>query len=218
MNCKQTFWWKLMKVGEYTLTWALPLLWSPISWTSFPGMWFTPVEIYIVCYIWTVKSVCHAELSNSELSCVEWLVQHNISGGKRFVWTMTCGKEECQQLLLLWHCPSRSLAASLPCNCLSQREGTNMNFFPRILLPTSDHVRLAWVFSEGASPGCHLSLERTFKFGVFCIGGGIILWFISRELVLNFLLQVIHTPYQFLDSRLSPSIFHYEAGFYLIMI
>lgn len=218
MNCKQTFWWKLMKVGEYTLTWALPLLWSPISWTSFPGMWFTPVEIYIVYYIWTVKSVCHAELSNSELSCVEWLVQHNISSGKRFVWTMTCGKEECQQLLLLWHCPSRSLAASLPCNCLSQREGTNMNFFPRILLPTSNHVRLAWVFSEGASPGCHLSLERTFKFGAFCIGGGIILWFISRELVLNFLLQVIHTPYQFLDSRLSLSIFHYEAGFYLIMI
>ena len=35
-------------------------------------------------YFWTVKSVCHSELCSSELACVEWLVQHNISGGKRF--------------------------------------------------------------------------------------------------------------------------------------
>lgn len=83
INSKQTSHKTHIQVGEHSLIQAIPLLWSPHQLN------FLPLNVVHICatiyyqYFWTVKSVCHTELCNSELSCVEWLAQRNISGGKR---------------------------------------------------------------------------------------------------------------------------------------
>lgn len=117
----------------------------------------------------TVQPVCRSELCSSELSCVEWLVQHDISRGKDSLWTVTRGKSSVDSRYSVTVPQSRS--ASLPFTWPSPTGGTNTG--PVSLRPTPtllpSKVCLS-VFSECKPLGAtHLSTKAEY-FNVWHFG------------------------------------------------
>lgn len=76
-----------------------------------------------------------------------------------------------------------------------------MDHFLSFLLPLSYQVR--YVFRVQIV-GAIFSMERIFKFGVSCVGKGIILCFISRRTSALFPMAENTSTLSFVDSRLSP--------------
>ena len=147
-------------------------------------------------YCWTVKSVCHSELCSSELSCVEWLVQHNVSGGKRFAVDGDMRQRAVSTAAPPWHRPLRSRSASLPFNCPSPTGGTNTDQFLSALLPLYYQVRLAWMCSQSANLGCQFVTETSTLTLAFCVWGkGLPFDLFLGELPFCSLLQKTHLSY-----------------------
>ena len=148
-------------------------------------------------YFGNAKSACHTELWDSELSCREWLVRHDISSGQRCAVDRDTCKEQCQQLLLLRHRPSRGVFLGLRHLVVSTKEITNGDLFFSDLLALSYQVRFAWICFQGTSPGCVLlSVERIFSLGFYTCGKGLFLDLFLGELVPFSLLQITHAPYR----------------------
>ena len=118
---------------------------------------------------------------------------------------MTCGKEQCQQLLLLWHRPSRSRSASLPFNCPSPTGGTNTDQFLSALLPLYYQVRLGLdVFSECKPWVPFCQRDEYFNVGILYVREGVTLWFISRRTSFLFPFAENTSVLSFSNFTLSP--------------
>lgn len=198
-------------VGEHNLTQAVPLLWSPHKVNFLPWMRFTPVKRSVTSTfeLWTLSVTLSPAIQNYHVES-DWY-NTTLAGLRDLLWTVTCGKEECQQLLLLWHCPPRSRSASLPFNCPSSTGDTNTDQFLSAQLPLYYQVRFAWMCFQSANLGCHFVNEMNILTLAFCmLGKGLPFDLFLGELPFSSLLQKTH-PYHsentvspFLNSTLFP--------------
>ena len=118
------------------------------------------------------------------------------AGVKDSLWTVTRGKEQCRQPLLLWHRPARSRSASLPFTWPSPTGGTNTDQFLSGLLPLYYQVRFAWMCFQSANLGCHFVNETSILMLAFWMWGkGLPFDLFLGELPFCSLLQKTHPSY-----------------------
>lgn len=158
----------------------------PVSWTFLLGcdslLRKDPLPVLL-----PVQPVCHSELCSSELSCVEWLVQHDISRGKRFavdgdMWQRAVSTAATPVT------PSRKESVCISAIYLSQPD-RRRKYGPVSLRPTPtllpSKVCLN-VFSECKPWVPFCQRNEYFNVGILDVREGITLWFISRRTSLLF--------------------------------